>query len=627
MLDKAFLARSRLVPGISAPFILAISRLSKSRCVRAKETQMLVPHQTKRFLITSLAFTLVFGLTRSELHAQDVELKDADFEVEKPAAKQITREGLVRQQLEAGEFGPAMLTAQAAKDPAVKAALLKLIAEEQAIGGDLDSALGAMRTMPRADLKKEEQSKGLLGGAALADFQTLMDLIRQQTRPPALWQEEDGEGGSMSPFPNGVLVEPGGVLRAASKLETTGRLNDLVNRARRADLNAEMAVETDLRFISIRRLEEAVAQRRAAGLPIVETMRNLGGLVRLRYVMLLEDESDIIIGGPAEPWRYDETGQPVGEKTGRPTLQLDDLVTLLRTFSQSGTRRFLCSIDPRPEGMKAITSYVKQTSGRGVSNINRYTQTLQKKLGMQDVRLDGIAPDSRVARVIVEADYRMKMIGIGKLESVEGIESFFDLLPKVMEKAPNKIDALRWWLTMKYDAILHNDDRTAFEFQGSSVLCMSENELVTAQGKRVATGAAEPVNRLFAEKFTKHYEKLAARDLVFADLQNVFDLALVAALIYDEQLDRSIGWDRGAFASNGAYQTVAYEPPKQIMSVVNHRTYNGDDFVIQVAGGVRGNVMEVVKNKDKRIERSIKAATKAAPKTNVPADRWWWNAK
>ena len=115
-----------------------------------------------------------------------------------------------------------------------------------------------------------------------------------------------------------------------------------------------MAVETDLRFISIRRLEEAVAQRRAAGLPIVETMRNLGGLVRLRYVMLLEDESDIIIGGPAEPWRYDETGQPVGEKTGRPTLQLDDLVTLLRTFSQSGTRRFLCSIDPRPEGMNCL---------------------------------------------------------------------------------------------------------------------------------------------------------------------------------------------------------------------------------------------------------------------------------
>ena len=36
--------------------------------------------------------------------------------------------------------------------------------------------------------------------------------------------------------------------------------------------------------------------------------------------------------------------------------------------------------------------------------------------------------DSRAARVIVEADYRMKLIGIGKLEPVAGIPDYFDLL-------------------------------------------------------------------------------------------------------------------------------------------------------------------------------------------------------
>jgi hypothetical protein len=572
---------------------------------------------------------MLVGLVTPSLFAQDINLNDADFAKKPaPAAKQMTREDLLREQLAAGEFGPAMQTAKAAANPAEQAKLMQIVAGAQADEGNFNGAIVSMKSVPRTALKKNEQDKGLLGGAALADFNTLMNLIRQQTRPPALWQDEDGEGGTMSPFPNGVLVEPGGIIRAASKLETAGRLNDLINKARRADLNAEMAEEADLRFLSVRRLEEAATQRVEAGLPVLETMRNMGGLVRLRYVMVLPEEQDIIIGGPAEPWRYDATGQAVGEITGRPTLQLDDFVTLMRTFSQSGSRGFLCSIDPRPEGMKNITEYVTRTNKTGVRNINSYTQTLKKKLGMQDVRLQGIAADSRVARVIVEADYRMKMIGVGKLKGVDGIKSFFDLLPQTQDEAPETIDALRWWLTMKYDAILHNEDRTAFEFKGSSVLCQSENQLVTAQGKRVATGKSEPVNRQFAEKFTENYEKLAARDLAFADLQNVFDLALVSALIFDERLDAQIGWDRGSFATNGSFETVAYEPPRQVMSVVNHKRMKNGEYVIQVAGGVSGDLMTVVKDDEMRVESDkVEPTTSVRPTESVPANRWWWNSK
>ena len=56
-----------------------------------------------------------------------------------------------------------------------------------------------------------------------------------------------------------------------------------------------------------------------------------------------------VIGGPAEAWRYNETGLPVGESSGRPTLQLDDFVTVLRTFSPGGSalrRRVLLSLWP-----------------------------------------------------------------------------------------------------------------------------------------------------------------------------------------------------------------------------------------------------------------------------------------
>ena len=572
-----------------------------------------------------MACCLTFGSYSA--NAQDIVLGEDTIEA-KPA-QQITREGLVKEQIAAGEFGPAVKTAQAAKTAAERESLMKMIAEAQAGDGELDAAITSVRMQKRQGeaTARKQKDNGLAGGLQ-ADFQSLMNLIMSQTAPPAKWEAlGDEDGGTMQPFQNGVLVEPGGIIRAVSKLETAGRLAGLLNQARSAVLNADVAQQADVRFISLRRLEQAVSERQAAGLPIVETMRNLGGLVRVRYVMVVPEENDIVIGGPAEPWRYDASGQPVGTVSGRPTLQLDDLVTMMRTFSQSGSGRFLCSIDPRPEGMKAITKYVEQTASRGVSDVTAYKRKLQDKLGMQDVRLEGIAKNSRVARVIVEADYRMKMIGIGKLKGVEGVESFFDLLPKVAGAAPKKMDALRWWLTMKYDSILHNQDRTAFEFTGSSVLCMSENQLVTAQGQRVATGQAEPVNRAFAANFTKNYDKLAARDLVFADLQNVFDLALVAAIIWDERLDAQVQWDRGVFANTGDYATATYEPPKQVMSVVNHRTYNGDEVVIQVAGGVNGNVMSVVRDENKRVAGKISSGSKVRPTSEVPANRWWWNAK
>ncbi len=44
----------------------------------------------------------------------------------------------------------------------------------------------------------------------------------------------------------------------------------------------------------------------------------------------------------------------VGTTSGKPALQLDDLVTVLRTFSPGAKQVFGCSIDPRPEGLKAV---------------------------------------------------------------------------------------------------------------------------------------------------------------------------------------------------------------------------------------------------------------------------------
>jgi hypothetical protein len=534
--------------------------------------------------------------------------------------------------LAAGEFGPAIAVARTVNDPAQQAALLTNIANAQQAAGEPATAATTVSRVAR-QAQRGSGGGGMVGrggfggGGSQADFMTLMNMIQMNTS--GKWMEIDSEGGAMTPYPYGVRVSPNGLLHRLTNEEQTGALASLGMQARKADLNADVARRSDLRLVSLTRLERAVAQRLADGESVPETMAQLAGLSQIKYVFVYPETNEILIGGPAEGWQYNNQGQPVGATSGRPTLQLDDLVTVLRTFAR-GDADFGCSINTRDAGVRALTDFVQKSQARGSLSPNavrNWVNQLQSKLGRQDIEIWGVPTDSRVARVIVEADYRMKLIGIDKLNAGKEIPSYFDLLATTQPNSPQTMDALRWWLTMKYEAVSHSSDKTVFEIQGSSVLCQSENQFLTADGKHVPTGQSEPTNRLFAQNFTTNYEKLATRDPVFADMQNIFDLALVSALIQHEKLHQKAGWDLGVFMPHGDYATAHYAVPKEIDSVVNHRVYNGRDIVVQVAGGVRGDFMNVVKDAKLTPESPrLGSLSKTAKAPELPAGRWWWDA-
>ena len=264
-------------------------------------------------------------------------------------------------------------------------------------------------------------------------------------------------------------------------------------------------------------------------------MRVLAGLTSIDYLMVTPETGDIIIAGPAGDWKRTTSGQPVNSETERPTLQLDDLVTVSRTFS-SGNDYFVCTIDPKPGQVAAVQQYVNSSRNQlSRRTIRKYTQELEKRLGLQNVFVQGIPQTSRVASVIVEADYRMKEVGIGKRRGAKGMKSYFDLLSQSEQKGAS-MDALRWWMAVGYDSVQVSEDGRVFGFDGCPVACLAEDQLVTAGGQRQGLGKATKANAKFAELFTKHLPALAEADPVFADLENIFDLALVASLIHDRGL-------------------------------------------------------------------------------------------
>ena len=552
------------------------------------------------------------------------------------ASAEPTTAELIEAYLAAGEFGAAVRIAETVEPATARDDFVEQIAIAEAEAGEFAAAGLIVSRFPKEAQRqaigdKVTQSE-LAGGAA--GLQELIQLVQQTTSGP--WLEIDGDGGTATGFgianqnPGGVHVDPEGRLTLLARADDA-RLRDLIGTARVADLNNEMATASDLRVVSLTRLERSVADALRRGEPVPTSMRHLAGLTRVQYVLLDSQSGEILLAGPAEGWRYDETSAPVGVESGDPILLLDDLVTVLRTFAPGGMDAFQCSIDPRAEGMKAVQDYAAKSSERGPlkpgSGVRNFANRLGELLGEQDVFVGGVPADSHVARVIVEADYRMKLIGIDKLQAAQ-LPSFFDLLTVDPASEPVATRALRWWLTMNYEAVLHSDDKTAFEFVGPAVKCLSEDEFLNAQGERVATGQADATNRMFAERFTAGYEQLAAEDRVFAELRNVFDLSLAAAVIRAERLDERAGWERGVFAAGGEYEPASYLPAETVPTAVNHRVYNGTEVVVQVAGGVRGDLLSLLA--DSSVYRTaIRAGESiaAVQATKAPETRWWWDAK
>ena len=157
------------------------------------------------------------------------------------------------------------------------------------------------------------------------------------------------------------------------------------------------------------------------------------------------------------------------------------------------------------------------------------------------------------------------------------------------------MDVLRWWFTLKYDALVASAQRDAFEIRGQGVQVLSENELLTQTGQQVHTGRSDALNQQFAHNFTKDFAALAAKYPLYADLRNIFDLALVAELLRTEGLPEQVGWYPTSFYDNSELPTAVENVPQAVDTVINHRIVQRTNIIAAVSGGVHVDPRTVVK--------------------------------
>lgn len=180
---------------------------------------------------------------------------------------------------------------------------------------------------------------------------------------------------------------------------------------------------------------------------------------------------------------------------------------------------------------------------------------------------------------------------------------------------------------MNYKAVAAVPAHDAFEIRGQGVKVLSENELLTEQGERVHTGNSDVLTSEFAHNFTEHFAQLAEKYPVYAELRNVFDLALVAALVKAEGLSDRVGWHMTCFATPGKFPVAAAQPPATVDTVINHSVVNKKQILAVISGGVTVEPAAYVRSTALQTDRQVAVGStlsRAAPRT-VPDSAWWWD--
>jgi len=360
----------------------------------------------------------------------------------------------------------------------------------------------------------------------------------------------------------GVYLDTDGAVRVR-QVDAKQELASMQARLRAA----ARAKDDPLVYISLPKLFAQAQTLQEAGKPLPEELKYLGGMTRLQYVFVLPGQKDLVIAGPAEHWHVlRQAGDPcefvVGDRTGRPVMQLDDLVVAMRTAREGGGKVFGCGIWPSPNSLK-IADDIERRMAR-------------------NTRIE------RLAFVCVAADYELKRLALGiDRAPVAGVGNGVD---------HSRSAANKFWFESTYDPLLVSADGNAYELRGPRLLVRA------GQFDFDPRGATEKA-KTFAANFTKHVAELAAAQPLIAELQNVADESLLANLIRHDRLAQKIDWDNAWALDEAGFHVATIPVPRTAQTLVGFT--NGS----LVAGGVHlmlGAAVDEARQVDQK--RAIDAA-------------------
>jgi hypothetical protein len=422
----------------------------------------------------------------------------------------------------------------------------------------------------------------------------------------------------------GIDISPDGVLSVRQfdpELVAAQRAAALQGR------NPKDVKSSPLRKVSLQRLEKVVQQTMLEGRDFSQEIETVAGLTRIQYVIYLPGSKDIVLAGPAEETIQSEDGRWIGLLSGHPTMRIDDLALTLRTFApgNSKTDWISCSIDPTQEGLSRMQSYLKQLGGSISPDANAFAiaEGMKNALGLQTVSIHGIPASTRFAQTLVEADYRMKMIGIGLEKPAVAMKSWVD---RANPSSGSANAMQRWYFMADYQGVKVSPDGSVLKLVGQGVKLVGEDERVDRTGKRTKTGkGGDPASKAFTKDFTDKFEQIANVTPVFYDMRNLIDLSVCAAFIQRQDFYSQSGWDLGCFGDEKRFEVEVAKTPSNVETAVN-AIWRGSRLMTPIGGGVHISARKLASPENTQADSAlVDTQTAASAPANLAENQWWWD--
>ena len=433
---------------------------------------------------------------------------------------------------------------------------------------------------------------------------------------PAVYGGGFGNNGGRSV--GGVMIDSSGIVRTA----TVEEKQDLAN-LMRVIVDApqgDMAEAVEMRMVSLKGIQQAIADNEKTGKPLPESISFLAGLQRVQYVFVDKANQDIVIAGPAEPWKLLDDGSVVGKVTGGAAMQLDDLIVAMRSVESARKGGISCSIEPTDDGRRRLQQLLRKIKLVPGQNPSIYEEPMKQAFGPQMIHLAGVPTDTHFARTLVAADYEMKRVAMGLVASpIKELPSYLQMAKNARHSSAQNP---RWWMACNYDALRKSDDGMAWKLSGQGVKTETEQDLIGTDGSVEGAANSDKTAAKWADLMTENYGELSREMPIFSDLRNVVDLAVVATLISQERLDKKAGIDLSLLSNaNDTLQSVTYPEPTAVepqCSFVRGRA----GWVVTASGGVDINGFEVVENQE--VDSTL-ADTKSMAMATTERTTWWWD--
>jgi len=292
--------------------------------------------------------------------------------------------------------------------------------------------------------------------------------------------------------------------------------------------------------LSLRVLAKHADDAVAKGLPLGQEASELAGIGWVEGYMADPANADIILVGT--------------RSADRPVLHLDDLAAVLKNLAAKNPPPY-CSLDPKPENVlkmhRVLAAFTPKTPGGAKAVLEQ----LQEAVGPQQTVIGGVPRESRMAHVMIDADYHMKKVSQG-LVQVPGVSSTLDRIIAAAEKAISAgkepansgVAQSRFWFHLRKDAspAFSTADGIVW-LDACPVGLLTERQRYTAEGRLYDSGEHDPWAEAFAAEMSAQFDELTRSVPAYADLENLFRLrALCSAMVQRGDLQKA-GVDLGYF--------------------------------------------------------------------------------